>query len=215
MNDAAKWGFALRRSASSETDVGGGDMGTVAVVVAAGDACVTLMLPEIDASRLGSYTSHRAIPADLPVDAAVTPLVRETVVVSPAFAPTWSVLSLNVPSSSGAPLNRVLVAMRSMSAVSWVISLWMAASPPEPRTSPLAACTARVRMRWRIAWVSLRPPSAVCNSEMPSRVLRAAWSSPPTWAFMPSEIARPAASSAARLIRSPEASRSVALSTPA
>ena len=44
---------------------------------------------------------------------------------------------------------------------------------------------------------------------MPSWALRLAWAVPRIWARMPSEIARPAASSAARLMRRPDDSFSI------
>ena len=61
-------------------------------------------------------------------------------------------------------------------------------------------------MRCRIEWTSVRAPSAVCTTEMPSWALRAATLRPPTCERRPSEIARPAASSAARLMRKPDES---------
>src|SRR2546423_3777049 len=59
-------------------------------------------------------------------------------------------------------------------------------------------------MRCRIASDSPRAPSAVCTTLMPSWALRAATCRPPIWDCGPWLIDRPAASSAARLIRSPE-----------
>ncbi len=76
---------------------------------------------------------------------------------------------------------------------------------------PFDHCTASSRMRCRIECISFSEPSAVCTSEMPSWALRLAWAVPRIWARMPSEIARPAASSAARLMRSPEESFSIDL----
>ena len=70
------------------------------------------------------------------------------------------------------------------------------------------AWTARSRMRWRMDCVSVSAPSAVWTTEMPSWVLRAATVRPPICDLRPSEMARPAASSAARLIRRPEERRS-------
>src|SRR3954453_11641993 len=58
-------------------------------------------------------------------------------------------------------------------------------------------------MRWRIEWVSVRAPSAVCTTLTPSCALRTATFRPPTCERRPSEMARPAASSAARLMRKP------------
>src|SRR4051794_6626176 len=61
-------------------------------------------------------------------------------------------------------------------------------------------------MRWRMLCVSVSAPSAVCTTEMPSWVLRTATFRPPICERRPSEMARPAASSAARLMRKPEES---------
>src|SRR5919112_5507314 len=58
-------------------------------------------------------------------------------------------------------------------------------------------------MRCRMAVVSLSAPSAVCTTLTPSCELRTATFRPPTWARRPSEMDRPAASSAARLMRNP------------
>ena len=54
---------------------------------------------------------------------------------------------------------------------------------------------------------SLRAPSAVCARETPSMAFRLATPYERIWERMRSEIARPAASSAATAIRRPEASR--------
>ena len=96
----------------------------------------------------------------------------------------------------------VLSAMRSSSEESAVDSAWMASREAWSLES-LADCTARSRMRWRIEWVSVSPPSAVCTTLTPSWVLRTATLRPPICERRPSEIARPAASSAARLMRKP------------
>ena len=58
-------------------------------------------------------------------------------------------------------------------------------------------------MRCRMEWTSVRAPSAVWMTRMPSWALRAAWAEPVTWDFRPSEMDRPAASSPARLMRRP------------
>src|SRR3954447_8159646 len=58
-------------------------------------------------------------------------------------------------------------------------------------------------MRCRIEWVSVSAPSAVCTTLTPSCALRTATFRPPTCERRPSEMAKPAASSAARLMRKP------------
>jgi hypothetical protein len=57
-------------------------------------------------------------------------------------------------------------------------------------------------------WTSFIAPSAVCSKEMPSRALDEARLRPRIWPRNFSEIASPAASSAARLMRRPELKRS-------
>ena len=58
-------------------------------------------------------------------------------------------------------------------------------------------------MRCRIEWTSLSAPSAVWATLTPSWALRAATLRPPTCERRPSEMDRPAASSAALLMRKP------------
>ena len=78
-------------------------------------------------------------------------------------------------------------------------------------SAPFLYWTASSRTRCSIAWTSLRLPSAVWTSEMPSWMLRCAWPRPRACARMRSEIPRPAASSPPRLIRKPEDRRSMDL----
>ena len=115
---------------------------------------------------------------------------------------------MKVPSSSLVPLNVVVLAMRSSSCLSWPISFWMLPVAVVFRLPELDAWTDRSRMRCRIEVLSDSAPSAVCTTLVPSWVLRTAWVSPPICERRPSEIASPAASSAARLIRKPDDSRS-------
>ena len=65
-------------------------------------------------------------------------------------------------------------------------------------------------MRWIMSVTSIMAPSAVANIDMASCALRTAWVNPLIWEVIFEEIARPAASSAAELILSPVASRSIA-----
>src|SRR5690606_31863725 len=62
-----------------------------------------------------------------------------------------------------------------------------------------------------MAWTSFSAPSAVWIRLMPSWALRWACCRPRIWPRIFSEMARPAASSAARLIRRPDDSRSTDL----
>ena len=66
---------------------------------------------------------------------------------------------------------------------------------------PLPACTARSRMCCSMLSTSVRAPSAVCMTLMPSWALRLACLRPPTRERRFSLMTRPAASSPARLIR--------------
>ena len=116
-------------------------------------------------------------------------------------------LATSVPMTR-TPLNVVVSLMRPISA----LSSWNSAFRLSRSASllvPLADCTASSRMRWSMLPTSLRPPSAVCAREMPSLAFLIATFMPRTWVFMRSAMARPAASSLALLMRSPEESRSI------
>jgi hypothetical protein len=120
--------------------------------------------------------------------------------------PTWNVTVLAVPSSSLTPLNSVERPMRSTS----LTRLWNSSSSVSRSwllTEPFADWIASSRRRVRIELTSLSAPSAVCTKEMPSLALRLACSSERTCERSRSEMARPAASSAAVEMRSPVDSR--------
>src|SRR5919198_1645015 len=102
--------------------------------------------------------------------------------------------------------------MRSTSEASWLISLWMA-SLPVCDSEPFLYSTASSRTRWRMEWTSSRLPSAVCTIETPSWMLRWACARPRICARIFSEMPRPAASSAALLMRRPDERRSIDLET--
>ncbi len=108
-----------------------------------------------------------------------------------------------MPSSSEVPLKRVVSAIRVSSEERASISSWMFCLALAFRLPSLAACTDRSRIRCRMEWLSVSAPSAVWTTEMPSWVLRTATLRPPTCERRPSEMARPAASSALRLMRKP------------
>src|SRR3954466_14054192 len=129
----------------------------------------------------------------------------EASIVSPALAPTWN-FAEKLPSSSLLPLNLVVSEMRVSSDCSWVISFWMLPLASAFRPPSFEPWTDRSRMRCRMEVLSLSAPSAVCTTEMPSWVLRTATFRPPICERRPSEMASPAASSAARLMRKPEES---------
>ena len=66
-------------------------------------------------------------------------------------------------------------------------------------------------MRCRFELMDPNAPSAVCESEMASLALRAAWFRPRIWEVNRSEMARPAASSLAVLMRRPDDRRAMAV----
>ncbi len=136
--------------------------------------------------------------------------IDETVIVWPTLAPTWNVLAVKLPSSRLVPLNDVCVATRSISALSCETSSWSEARS-DAELVALADCTASSRMRCRLSVTEASAPSAVCASEMPSLALRAAWLMPRICAVKRSEIARPAASSFALLMRRPDDRRAIAV----
>ncbi len=145
---------------------------------------------------------------ETPRPAEFMPLPTEPtakLIVSPEFEPTWKA-ALKLPSSSFLPLKVVVLAIRSSSDFSWLSSDWMLPLASVFMPPSFAAWTDRSRMRWRMLCVSVSAPSAVCTTEMPSWVLRTATFRPPICERRPSEMASPAASSAARLIRKPEES---------
>ncbi|STY98514.1 Uncharacterised protein [Mobiluncus mulieris] len=124
------------------------------------------------------------------------------------LAPTWKRIALEPeaePSNSLVPLKLVTLPIRSNSERSCFNSALILPRDFESFES-LAPWTASTRIRCKMECTSFNAPSAVWITEMPSWALRTAWRLPPTWERKPSEIARPAASSAARLIRKPEES---------
>ncbi len=120
-----------------------------------------------------------------------------------ALAPTWKVAEPKEPSSSFWPLNSVVPAMRSSSDSSWPTSAWMALRSPAELVA-LADCTDSSRTRCRMFPAPASALSATWDSEMPSLALRAAWFIPRICEVNRSEMARPAASSLALLMRRPE-----------
>src|SRR5262245_9407336 len=133
--------------------------------------------------------------------------LNETEIVSPSLAPTWKVTE-EADASSVMPLNDAALPMRSISDASWLTSLWIAALPVSD-SEPFLYWTASSRTRCRMLWTSSRLPSAVCTIDTPSWMLRCAWARPLIWPRIFSEMPRPAASSAALLMRRPEDRRSI------
>ena len=125
-----------------------------------------------------------------------------------ALAPTWKACEVNEPSSSCKPLKVVLLAMRFSSDTSWFTSDCRLARLSAELVE-LADWIDNSRTRWRILVLSCSAPSAVCDSEMPSLALRMAWARPRIWEVIWLEMARPAASSFALLMRKPEDRRSI------
>ena len=128
--------------------------------------------------------------------------------VSPALAPTWNCAPAKEPSSRFTPLKVVWLATRSISETSWLTSACRA-SRSDCELVAFEDCTASSRMRCRLLVTSVSAPSAVWAREMPSLALRTAWFMPRICEVKRSEIARPAASSLALLMRSPEDRRSM------
>ncbi len=121
----------------------------------------------------------------------------------PESAPIWNSAPENEPSSSLVPLKLVWRETRSISEVSCFTSAF-SASRSLSELVALADCTDSSRIRCRLLPISTIAPSAVWASEMPSLALRTATSRPRIWVLKRSEIARPAASSLALLMRRPE-----------
>ncbi|VYU59619.1 Uncharacterised protein [Flavonifractor plautii] len=137
------------------------------------------------ASYTESATMFRSTPALLLVAALVSLVVA---------------LADMEPSSSLMPLKLAESAMRLISLLSWLTSFWSCLRSVPSSKVPLADCSASSYMRLSMSWTSVRAPSAVCTREMPSLALSWALSRPVIWARIFSEMARPAASSPARLI---------------
>ena len=141
--------------------------------------------------------------------AEVSTSPKVTVRVWPWSAPTWKSVDAP-PVRRETPLNLVFAAMSPMAAWSSVTSASMLAWESASLV-PFAYWTASSRIRWSMLWTSVSAPSAVWTIEMPSWAFRPAWLRPRTWARSFSLMARPAASSAARLMRRPEESFSTDL----
>lgn len=131
-------------------------------------------------------------------------MVRFTWFSAPAPEPTWNLNpAVSEPSSSFSPANSVAWEIRSISAMACSTSGAAVVRASTLLPPVLEACTDRSRTRWRSAWTSVNAPSAVSTTEIPSWALRTPTFNPPIWERRPSLMARPAASSAARLIRNP------------
>ena len=171
-------------------------------------AIAALAAPALESKSLACPEASAVMnEAPVPSTAAfMSDMVTE--MVSPPLAPTWK-LSVEVPFSRLVPLNLVSLAMSSMAETSSSSSAWAAATeaPVSPPLAPvLEAWTARSRARCSMEWTSVRAPSAVCITLMPSWALRVATLRPPTCERRFSLMTRPAASSPARLMRKPEES---------
>ena len=121
---------------------------------------------------------------------------------TPPFAPTWNFCATKEPSSNLLPLKDEFCATRSISDESACTSASSAARS-ELVLVALADCTANSRMRCKLLLICAKSPSAVCDREMPSLALRAAWLAPLICEVIRSLMAKPAASSLALLMRRP------------
>ena len=145
-----------------------------------------------------------------PIWAAVVPWLRLMVMVSPTLAPTWNAAEPKLPSSTWRPLKVVCCEMRVISDRRCCTSASSAARS-ESEFVALADCTASWRIACRLLVSSCNADSVVCASEMPSLALRTAVLRPLIWVVKRVEIARPAASSLALLMRRPEDRRCIAV----
>jgi len=165
-------------------------------------ACVSKLRPVVTPSSANASSSpFTARLLDTVATLAEARLTEIAELVSPS-APTWK-FSVPAPLSSLVPLKFVDWAIRLSSSTRLSASVVMF-SRALVLFESFAAWTPRSRRRCRIECTSVSAPSAVWTTLMPSWALRAATFRPPTWERRPSEIARPAASSAARLIRKPD-----------
>ncbi len=150
-------------------------------------------------ARASALVSNLAPPRAL----ALASMVLSMAMAWPALAPTWNSWLENEPSSSLVPLKSDCLATRSISETSWVTSACSALRSLAELVA-LEACTDSSRTRCRLLPISVSEPSATWASEMPSLALRMATSVPRICVPKRSEIARPAASSLALLMREPE-----------
>ncbi len=95
---------------------------------------------------LGALTT---VPTKLKSAARALSIANEIVWFTPALAPTWNVALFMVPSITFLPLNSVVRAILSSSAVSWITSS-LREDLSEALLVSFADCTASSRIRWRI-----------------------------------------------------------------
>src|SRR5882757_5620780 len=160
-----------------------------------------ITMPLVALNALAGTTAAPVPPYD-PNESVVAPATL-TEMIWLALAPTWNCAAENVPSSRFRPLNCVCVATRDTSASNCVTSEFSAARSDDELVA-LADCRASSRIRCRLSPTWDNAPSAVCAKEIPSFALRDACVRPRIWVVNRSEIARPAASSFALLMRRPE-----------
>src|SRR5882757_2691813 len=127
-------------------------------------------------------------------------------IVLPTFAPTWKVVTPLLPSRTFVPLNEVCAAIRVISAICCCTSLSRAARSAA-LFEPFADWTASVRMLCNASVKVDSAPPAVCASDTASFALLTAWFVPLICVVNCPLIARPAASSAALLMRKPDDKR--------
>ena len=130
----------------------------------------------------------------------------------PSSPASWGVIVTCLvpfpPFSRFVSLNFVVSETRSISPESWSISAWIA-SRSVCEFVPFAACVASSSIRWSMSCTSPSAPSAVCTEETPSCAFVEPRSRPRICRRIFSEMERPAASSAPRLILYPDESFSV------
>src|SRR5471032_3284054 len=134
---------------------------------------------------------------------------RFRLMVWPTFAPIWKLTLPAEPSSTFLPLYVVCDARRFTSATCCATSCcsaaWLLAD-----SEPPAAWLASERIVCRLAVIWLRPVLAVCTIDVPSFAFETPWFRPLIAVCSVVEMARPAASSAALLMRLPDDRRVIA-----
>ena len=182
------------------------------------DGSVTVALANGQPLVAGPTAGQMEVTLPMPPEVAPIRVFRvvlmSTVKVSELLAPIWkttpAAVAPNLPASPSilpssaanrlAPAYLVLATMLYSSLASSSYSDCRAVRSSALLVS-LAAWVARSFMRWTMSVISWKAPSAVCSRETASLVLRMATSIPRDWAFRRVAICRPAASSAALLMR--------------
>ncbi len=160
-----------------------------AVIAAPALAAVSRVRAATSVLSVVSRVPRSVLTSKLRVSAELEPIWKLTAAASlvvnrfsPAYLVLLKMLVISLANSSNSDCREVRSSAELVSFAAWV---------------------ARSFIRCRMSVVSLNAPSAVCSREMASPVLRMATSMPRDWALRRVAICRPAASSAALLMRRP------------